>query len=70
MEHSTWNTSDELLYLDGLGTHTDKRMDRRELLEAYLKVLPLRPKSERYLDMDKLRRRVEELLADDGSVAH
>lgn len=70
MEHSTWNTSDELLYLDGLGTHTDKRMDRRELLESYLKVLPMRPKSEKYLDVRRLKFRVEELLADDGSVAH
>lgn len=68
MENSnSWHTSDELNYLNNIGTHTvlgRSPHDRRELLEGYRDTLMYRPKSEKYLDVKRLRNRVEELLAD------
>lgn len=60
-----WGTADEIEYLNGIGTHTvlgRSTLDRRELLQAYLKVLKFRPRSERYLDVGRLEQRVQELL--------
>lgn len=62
---STWSTCDEIAYLEEIGTHTilsRSTLNRRELLQAYLKVLKFRPRSERYLNVGKLERRVVELI--------
>jgi hypothetical protein len=58
-----WGTQDELNYLSEIGTHTTHRnSDREELLRGYLKALKLRPRSERYLDIEVLRERAQRLL--------
>lgn len=52
----TWSTCDEIAYLEEIGTHTvlgRSTLDRRELLQAYLKVLKFRPRSERYLNISR-----------------
>jgi hypothetical protein len=60
---STWCTSDELEYLQDIGTFSARRdIDRTTLLRGYLAALKLRPRSERYLNIDILRARAEELL--------
>lgn len=64
---STWNTCDEIAYLEAIGSHTvlgRSALDRRELLQAYLKVLRFRPRSERYLNVEKLQQKVEELISE------
>lgn len=59
--NSTWTTTDEIAYLDNLGTHSEPPLDRVMLLHGYLTALQLRPRS-RYLDFDVLREHAERLL--------
>lgn len=62
---ATWHTSDEIIYLESIGTHSilgRSSLTRRELLESYREALKWRPVSERYLDFKRLRERVEELI--------
>lgn len=62
---STWSTNDEIDYLNSIGTHGNFRPEqRRELLEGYAEALKYRPRSEKYLDMRRLKFRVEELLSE------
>jgi len=36
-----WNTEHEMIFLDGLGTHSFSRMSRLEMLKNYLKAMGL-----------------------------
>lgn len=63
-QFSTWTTGDELEFINGLGTHSDKRFNRRKLLEGYRKAMKFRPLSERYLDFRKIEFRLRELLGE------
>jgi hypothetical protein len=60
---ATWTNADEIEYLRHIGTYSARRdIDRQTLLRGYLAALRLRARSSRYLDMEKLRERAEELL--------
>lgn len=66
---STWSTSDEIAYLEEIGTHTvlsRAAVPRIELLLNYQRCLRLRPKSEKYLDMKRLSKRVEKMISDES----
>lgn len=60
---STWSTSDEIDYLNNIGTHGNFRPEQRlELLQGYRDALKFRPKSEKYLNFRLISRKVQELI--------
>jgi hypothetical protein len=60
---ATWTNADEIEYLRNIGTYSARRdIDRQTLLRGYLAALGLRARFSRYLDMEKLRQRAEEML--------
>jgi hypothetical protein len=69
-QHS-WSTADEVEYLEALGTHSvlgRSSLSRVELLQAYQRCLSYRPRSEKYLDFDRLDERVKELINADSNL--
>jgi hypothetical protein len=60
---STWTTGDEIEYLNRISTFGAFRPeDRRRLLLGYQEAVAYRRKSERYLDMGRIREKLWELL--------